>query len=190
MTILAVNGSPRPKGNTYIMLRWCLEAIEREGLETEIFQVGGRPILGCKACGGCGRQEKPRCVQDDFMNELIEKAIGAEALILGSPVYFADLTPELKAVIDRLGYVAIHHGSPFTRKPGAAVVVARRAGQVHTYDSINHFFGINQMITVGSRYWNLGVAREPGAIVEDREAEETMRVLGSNVAWLVKKLRA
>jgi multimeric flavodoxin WrbA len=123
------------------------------------------------------------------MNELIEKAIAAEALILASPVYFADLTPELKAVIDRLGYVSLHHGSLLNRKPGAAVVVARRAGHVHTYDSINHFFGINQMITVGSRYWNLGVARESGKIREDREAEETMRVLGANMAWLINKLR-
>jgi multimeric flavodoxin WrbA len=189
MTVLAINGSPRPKGNTFIMLQWCLEEIEREGIQTEIYQVGGRPVLGCKACGGCGHQDLPQCVQKDFMNELIAKAIEAEALILASPVYFADLTPELKAVIDRLGYVALNHGGPLRRKPGAAVVVARRAGQVHTYDSINHFFGINQMLTVGSRYWNLGVAREPGQIQEDREAEETMRVLGGNIAWLVKKLK-
>jgi multimeric flavodoxin WrbA len=190
MTVLAVNGSPRPKGNTRIMIDWCLEEIEKEGLQTEVYQVGGKPALGCKACYGCARQDLPQCVQkEDFMNELIAKAIVADALILASPVYFSDLTPELKAVIDRLGYVALHHGSPLTRKPGAAIVVARRAGHVHTYDSINHFFGINQMITVGSRYWNLGVAREPGQIVEDREAEETMRVLGANMAWLIKKLK-
>jgi multimeric flavodoxin WrbA len=171
------------------MLTWCLETIESEGIKTEIYQVGGKPVLGCKACQGCARQDKPRCVQNDFMNELIEKAIDAEALILASPVYFADLTPEIKAVIDRLGYVSLNHGNPLRRKPGAAVVVARRAGHVHTYDSINHLFGITEMITVGSRYWNLGVAREKGRIQEDREAQETMRVLGSNISWLVKKLR-
>ncbi|MDR2339526.1 MAG: flavodoxin family protein [Deltaproteobacteria bacterium] len=190
MTVLAVNGSPRPKGNTSVMIEWCLEAIEDGGLKTEVYQVGGKPVLGCKACYGCARQEKPRCVQKDFMNELIAKAIEAEALILASPVYFADLTPELKAVIDRLGYVSLHHGSLLARKPGAAVVVARRAGHVHTFDSINHFFGINQMLTVGSRYWNLGVARDPGEIQDDREAQETMRLLGANIAWLVNKLKA
>ena len=189
MTVLAVNGSPRPKGNTSVMLEWCLDEIRNEGLETEVFQVGGKPVLGCKACNGCARQELPLCVQKDFMNDLIKKAIDSEALILASPVYFSDLTPELKAVIDRLGFVTLNHGGLLRRKPGAAVVVARRAGHVHTYDSINHLFGITQMLTVGSRYWNLGVALEPGSIQEDREAEETMRVLGANIAWLVKKLR-
>ena len=190
MKVLAVNGSPRHKGNTSIMLGWCLEEIAKEGIEAEVYQAGGRPVLGCKACYGCMRRDEPECVQKDWVNELMAKAFASDALILASPVYFADITPELKAVIDRMGLVNISRGQPLRRKAGAAVVVARRAGHVHACDSINHFFGINQMVTVGSRYWNLGVARELGEVLEDREAEETMRVLGSNMAWVMKKLAA
>ncbi|MDR3155355.1 MAG: flavodoxin family protein [Deltaproteobacteria bacterium] len=189
MAVLAVNGSPRKGGNTSIMLEWCLEELRREGFQTEVFQVGGQAVRGCKACGGCSTMKEYRCVQDDEINKVIVKAPEAEALILASPVYFSDITPELKATIDRVGYVDLHHGNLLRRKPGAGIVVARRAGHVHSYDSINHLFGILQMVTVGSRYWNLGVAREAGAVKDDREAEETMRILGSNMAWLLKRLQ-
>ncbi|MDR1038851.1 MAG: flavodoxin family protein [Deltaproteobacteria bacterium] len=189
MTVLAVNGSPRKGGNTSIMLGWVLEELEGEGFRTEVFQAGGLDVKGCKACGGCAKMTEYRCVQDDEINAFIRKAKEAEALVIGSPVYFADITPETKCVIDRLGYVDLHHGNLLRRKPGAAVVVARRAGQVHSYDSINHLFGITQMLTVGSRYWNLGVAQAHGAVRDDREAEETMRLLGGNMAWLLKKLQ-
>ncbi|MDR2353650.1 MAG: flavodoxin family protein [Deltaproteobacteria bacterium] len=189
MAVLAINGSPRPKGNTRIMLDWVGEGLRQEGIETEVFQIGGEHVSGCKACGSCGRTESLSCVQNDLINTLIPKMVEADAIILGSPVYFADITPELKCVIDRVGYVCLHQGNPLRRKPGAAVVVARRAGHVHAFDSINHFFGILQMYTVGSRYWNLGVAREAGNILDDREALETMQVLAGNLAWLIKKLK-
>lgn len=190
MKVLAVNGSPRVSGNTSIMIEWCLDELQKEGVITEVFQVGGQPIRGCKACGGCGKMKELKCAQEDLINVLIPKMTEADGIILASPVYFADLTPELKCVIDRVGYVSIHHGNIFRRKVGAAIVVARRAGHVHAYDSINHFFGINQMYTVGSRYWNLGVARELGAVREDREAEETMRILGGNMFHILSKLNA
>jgi multimeric flavodoxin WrbA len=189
MTVIAINGSPRKGGNTSIMLDWVLEELGRHGHESEVVQLGGQPVHGCKACGACGKTKAYRCVQDDAVNEVIARLPEAEALILGSPVFFSDITPELKSFIDRAGYVDIHHGNQLKRKPGAAVVVARRAGHVHAYDSINHLFGILQMITVGSRYWNLGVGREAGTVREDREAEETMRILGANMAWLLDKIK-
>jgi multimeric flavodoxin WrbA len=171
------------------MLEWVLDEIRREGVETDLIQVGGQNIVGCKACGACGKMAALKCVQEDILNPILPRIAKAEALLLGSPVFFADLTPELKCFIDRVGFVTMHHGNPLRRKIGAAVVVARRAGHVHTYDSINHFFGITQMITVGSRYWNLGVAHAEGSVREDREAEDTMRILGSNMAWLIHKIR-
>ncbi|MDR2612846.1 MAG: flavodoxin family protein [Deltaproteobacteria bacterium] len=189
MTVLAVNGSPRKEGNTSIMIDWVLDEIRREGFETDTVQLGGLAISGCRACGGCSRMDEYRCVVDDELNSVIKRLPEAEAIILASPVYFADITPELKCLIDRAGYVDIHHGNRLRRKPGAAVVVARRAGHVHAYDSINHFFGILQMITVGSRYWNLGVGHGPGTVRGDREAEETMRILGTNMAWLLHRLQ-
>ena len=189
MKVLAVNGSPRPKGNTSIMLGWVAEALTKAGVEVEIFQVGGHLIAGCKACGICGEKKNRRCVQDqDVINEGIAKMLEADGLILGSPVYFSDMTPELKAFIDRAGYVSLLNGRLMARKAGAAVVVARRAGHVHTYDSINHFFGISGMFTVGSTYWNLGVGRKEGEVEADDEARRTMVVLGENMAWLLGKI--
>jgi multimeric flavodoxin WrbA len=190
MKVVAINGSPRAAGNTSIMIEWCLDELHKEGVVTEVLRVGGEPVRGCKACGGCFKTPEIKCVQDDLINVLIPKIVEADGVILASPVYFADLTPELKCVIDRVGYVCLHHGSLLRRKVGAAIVVARRGGHVHAYDSINHFFGINQMYTVGSRYWNMGVAREAGAVREDREAEETMRVLGGNMAHILSSLDA
>ena len=189
MKVLAVNGSPRQNGNTSIMLGWALEELSKAGVEVETCQVGGRLIAGCKACGVCGEKKDRRCVQDqDAVNELIAKMLEADGLIMGSPVYFSDLTPELKAFIDRAGYVSLCNGRLMTRKVGAAVVVARRAGHVHTYDSINHFFGIMGMYTVGSIYWNLGVGRGEGEVKADEEGRKTMVALGENMAWLLNKI--
>ena len=189
MKVLAVNGSPRPQGNTSIMLGWVAEELAKAGVEVEIFQLGGRLIAGCKACGVCGEKRDRRCAQDhDPVNEVIARMIEADGLILGSPVYFSDMTPELKALIDRSGFVTLGNGRLLDRKVGAAVVVARRAGHVHTYDSINHFFGIAGMFTVGSVYWNLGVGREAGEVSQDEEARLTMTTLGRNMAWLLNKI--
>jgi multimeric flavodoxin WrbA len=174
------------------MLGWAAEELTKAGVEVEIFQLGGQSIAGCKACGACWAKDKdkpPRCVQDqDPVNEVIAKMVEADGLILGSPVYFSDLTPELKALIDRAGFVTLGNGRLMNRKVGAAAVVARRAGHVHTYDSINHFFGISGMFTVGSIYWNLGVGREPGEVNKDEEAKKTMAALGQNMAWLLEKI--
>jgi multimeric flavodoxin WrbA len=189
MTILAINGSPRAKGNTSIMLEWVLAELTKEGFNTELIEAAAEPVQGCVACGFCGKSKNGTCrFKDDTIGSLIPKAHQARAIILGSPVYFADLTPWLKAFIDRVGLVSLNSGNPLKRKPGAAVVVARRAGHVHTYDSINHFFGITEMIAVGSSYWNLGVGRDEGDVKNDEEAKQTMVNLGQNMAWLLKKI--
>lgn len=188
MTVLAINGSPRAGGNTSIMLEWVLAELTKEGFNTELVESASEPVQGCVACGYCGEAKDGTCRFDDSIGQLIPKMAKARAIIMGSPVHFADLTPWLKALIDRAGFVMLHNDNPMRRKPGAAVVVARRAGQVHAYDSINHFFGITEMITVGSRYWNLGVGLEKGDVKNDAEARDTMVGLGQNMAWLMKKL--
>ena len=187
MTIIAINGSPRVDGNTAVMLKWVLEELNKEGFNTELFQEAGGPVQGCTACGFCDGSDG-RCVHDDAIAELIPKIGAARAVILGSPVYFSDLTPWLKALIDRAGFTLMRAGNPLKRKPGAAVVVARRAGHVHTFDSINHFFGIMEMITVGSSYWNLGFGLGAGDVSGDEEARSTMVNLGRNMAWLLRKI--
>jgi multimeric flavodoxin WrbA len=189
MTVLAINGSPRVNGNTSIMLRWALEALEAEGVKTNLIEDAADPVQGCTACGFCAVEKDGRCVHLDVISEIIPQMAAAEAVILGSPVYFSDLTPWLKALIDRAGFTLMRAGNPLRRKPGAAVVVARRAGHVHTFDSINHFFGIMEMITVGSSYWNLGVGLAEGDVKSDLEARRTMENLAANMAWLLRKIR-
>jgi multimeric flavodoxin WrbA len=137
----------------------------------------------------CFESKDCRCALDrDLVNECIQKMIQADGIILGSPTYFADLTPELKALIDRAGYVAKANNDLFRHKAGAAVVAVRRAGALHTFDSINHFFLISQMVIPGSSYWNMGIGREEGDVQKDPEGLRTMKVLGQNMAWLLKRL--
>jgi len=189
MKVLAVNGSPRPKGNTSIMLGWVAEELTKAGVEVETCQIGGQLIAGCKACGVCGEKQDRRCVQgQDLINEVITKMLEADGLILGSPVFFSDLTPELKAFIDRAGFVSLGNGRLMTRKVGASVVAGRRAGHIHTHDSLNHFFGIMGMFTVGSIYWNVGFGRGAGEVEADAEARRTMVALGQNMAWILDKI--
>jgi multimeric flavodoxin WrbA len=185
--VLAINGSPHAGGNTAHMLQTVLDTCAAAGHETEFYQAGGRPVRGCTACGGCGKRIG-RCVIDDWINELYPKMAGADAILLGSPTHFADLTPELKAVIDRAGYVSRWDGLRFSRKIGAAVCAVRRAGSVHVLDSINHFFLLGDMIVPGSSYWNMSLARLPGEYEQDEEGVATMRRLGENIVWLLEKL--
>jgi multimeric flavodoxin WrbA len=170
------------------MLEWVLGELTNEGYNTELIETAAEPVQGCTACGYCASAQTGRCKYEDSIGELIPRLASARAVILGSPVYFADLTPWLKALIDRAGFSLLHSGNPLRHKPGAAVVVARRAGHVHAYDSINHFFGIMEMITVGSSYWNLGVGLEEGDVRKDEEARQTMVRLGQNMAWLLRKI--
>ena len=151
MKVVAFNGSPRKEGNTAALIKYALEELEKDGIETEVVQVGGKRIHGCTACGKCYEKMDKKCINDkDIVNECIEKMLEADGIILASPTYFADLTPELKALIDRAGFVAKANNEMFKHKVGAAIVAVRRAGSIHVFDSINHFFTISQMIIPGS----------------------------------------
>lgn len=189
MKVVAFNGSARRNGNTAILVRRVLEELEKEGIETELVQLAGERIRGCTACRGCVANQDGRCtIDDDVVNECIRKMVKADGIILASPTYFADVSAEMKALIDRAGFVARANGGLFRRKVGAAVVAVRRAGAIHAFDSINHFFFISEMVVPGSSYWNLGFGHAPGEVESDQEGIETMRVLGSNMAWLLKMI--
>jgi multimeric flavodoxin WrbA len=191
MKVIAFNGSARQDGNTAILIRRVFSELEKQGIETELVQLAGQPIHGCRACGQCVKNKDRRCaVDDDIVNACIEKMLIADGIILASPTYFADLTSETKALIDRAGYVARANGDMFQRKVGAAVVAVRRTGAIHAFDSINHFFLIGQMIVPGSSYWNIGIGRAKGEVEQDEEALRTMEALGQNMAWLLKKINA
>ncbi len=189
MKVIAFNGSARKDGNTAIMTRWVFEELEQSGIETELVQLKGKKINGCIACYKCFENTNQRCaVEKDDLNECLEKMVAADAIILSSPVYFSDVTPQIKALMDRAGMTAIANGAMFRRKVGASVVVARRGGASHTFASLNNFFFISQMIVPGSSYWNMGFGLEKGDVEKDEEAQGTMRTLGQNMAWLLKKL--
>lgn len=188
MKVVAFNGSARKDGNTAILIRAALAELEKAGVETELIQLAGQRIRGCTACYGCVKNKDKKCtVKDDNVNEYIEKMLEADGIILGSPTYFADVTAELKALIDRAGLVVRVNGDLLARKLGAAVVAVRRAGAIHVFDTINHFFLISQMIVVGSSYWNVGIGRQIGDVEGDEEGLDTMKTLGQNMAWLLEK---
>jgi len=171
------------------MIKTVLNVCEEAGFETEIFQAGGRVTRGCMACNACAKNIGV-CAIGDWINEVYEKMKQADAIILGSPTYFSDLTPELKAVIDRCGYVARRDTAALSRKVGAAVSAVRRAGSIHTLDSIQHFFSISDMIVPGSSYWNMSIARATGDYENDREGNAVMQRLGENIVWLLQKIHA
>ena len=188
MKVIAFNGSPHKDGNTATLLAAVLEELESQGIETELVHLKG-PLAGCKACFECREKKNGRCVQDkDMINQCIEKMAAADGIIIGSPTYFADLTPETKALIDRAGFVAMANGYMFKHKVGAAVVAVRRAGAIHVFDSINHLFLISQMIIAGSSYWNIGMGLAEKDVERDEEGLATMRTLGQNMGWLLKKI--
>jgi multimeric flavodoxin WrbA len=189
MKVTAFNGSPRATGNTSILINHVFKALQNEGIETELVQVGGQLVHGCIACYQCFERKDSRCaLNDDCTNSCFEKMLESDGIIIGSPTYFAALTPETKALIDRCGMVSRANGDLLKRKVGAAVVAERRAGAINVFDTINYFFSIGQMIIPGSNYWNVGVGRNIGDVEQDEEGLNTMRVLGENMAWLLKRI--
>ncbi|HMK95230.1 MAG TPA: flavodoxin family protein [Candidatus Limnocylindrales bacterium] len=191
MKVIAFNGSARKDGNTAVLLKRVLSVLEAEGIETELIQLAGEQIHGCNACGTCFQTRNLRCViTDDHVNAYIQKMVQADGIILGSPTYFGMMSPEMKALIDRAGFVCRATPDALKYKVGAAVAVARRAGAMTTFDAINHFFLINQMIVPGSSYWNIGVANRKNEIGKDEEALKTMDDLGRNMAWLLRKIKS
>ena len=189
MKVVAVNGSARKGGNTAQLIEAAFLPLREAGIECELIELAAKDVRGCTACRKCFEAKDKQCHgRKDYLNEIMPKIWEADAIILGSPTYFADVTPEIKAFMDRVGYVSIANGGLLVRKPAAAVVAVRRGGGIHTFASLNHWFGIAQMITVGSTYWNLGYGREKGEVQEDAEALRNMANLGENMAWLLGKL--
>lgn len=188
MKVILLNGSPRTEGNTKKSLEIVSKKLIEEGIEAEIIQLGGNTFSGCRACGGCGKNKNGKCViTGDKMNEIMEKVFKADGLVIGSPTYFSNVTTEIKAFIDRCGYVNRANGGFLRGKPGTAVVVARRAGGNFVYSAINFFFGIAEMPIASSSYWNLGIAGQNGDVMEEEEAVKTFETLGVNLAKMVKK---
>jgi multimeric flavodoxin WrbA len=191
MKVVAFNGSARRDGNTAILINHVLKKIEAEGIGTELVQLARQKIHGCTACRTCFETKNQTCaIADDNVNTYIKKMAEADGIILGSPTYFAMMSPEMKALIDRAGFVARATPDMLKYKVGAAVVAVRRAGGMTTFDAINHFFLINQMIIAGSSYWNIGIGNKKGDVENDTEGLETMETLGKNMAWLLKKIKA
>lgn len=189
MKVVAFNGSARRDGNTAALIKEAFAPLEKQGIETELVQLARKDIRGCIVCYKCFTNQDKHCsVKNDAVNECIAKMLEADGIILASPTYFTDVTSEMKALIDRAGMVAKANGDMFKRKVGAAVVAARRGGAIHTFDTLNHFFFISQMIVPGSNYWNMGLGMEPGDVEKDQEGMLTMKVLGENMAWLLKKI--
>ena len=190
MKVVAFNGSARKDGNTAILIRRVLAVLESEGIETELIQLAGEQIHGCTACGVCQKVKNKQCkIDNDNVNLYIEKMTQADAIILGSPTYFSMMSSEMKALIDRAGFVGRANEGMFKRKMGAAVVAMRRAGGIPTFDAINHFFLISEMIIPGSSYWNVGIGLNKGDVEKDEEGLKTMEDLGKNMAWLLKQLK-
>ena len=188
MKVVAFNGSPRRDGNTSILINKVFNELKKEGIATELVQLSGLKLQGCSACYKCFANKDKKCAVTDDMNSLIEKMLSADGIILGSPTYFADCSAQIKTLIERAGIVARANENMLRRKVGAAVVSVRRAGAIHAFSSLNHFFTIGEMIIVGSSYWNIGVGREMGEVNNDDEGLATMSVLGCNMAWLLKRV--
>lgn len=188
MKVLGINGSPNKNGNTSLLIKEVFKVLEAEGIETEMFQLGGKQVHGCTACGICRELKDGVChIKNDAINQCIAKMEEADGIILGSPVYFSNITTEMKALIDCAGYVTRANNS-LKRKVGAGVVAVRRAGEIFTFDALNHFFLISQMVVPGSSYWNVGIGKAPGDVLNDEEGMQTMTHLGENMAWLLKKI--
>jgi len=189
MKVVAINGSPRKDGNTAILIRTVFEELTAQGIETELIQLSGQLIKGCTACWKCMEQKNQRCIMtDDFFNECLAKMIAADGIILGSPVYSAGVTSQMKALIDRASIVLAANKGLFRHKAGAAVTAARRGGAISAFDTMTHFLHSKEMYLVGSTYWNMVYGRDVGEVAQDREGMDNMKNLGENMAWLLKKI--
>lgn len=190
MKVLGINGSPRKGGNTELLIREVFKTLEKEGIKTELFQLGGKKVSGCIACMKCRKKEDSRCHQENVViNNCIEKMLEADAIIIGSPVYYADVSADIKALLEVAGYAISGGKKSLKHKIGAVVIAVRRGGAIHAFDTINHFFLVSEMIVPGSSYWNMGIGREKGDVLNDKEGLKTMKVLGENMGWLMKKLK-
>lgn len=187
MKVLLINGSPKANGCTYTALSEIANELEKENIETEIFHIGNKPIRGCIGCGGCYTTNK--CVfNDDVVNDGIEKVKKADGIILGSPVHYAAASGAITSFWDRLFYA--YGGKFLAHKPGAAIVSCRRGGSTAAFEQLNKYFTISNMPIVSSQYWNMVHGNTPEEVKQDLEGMQTMRVLGQNMAWLLKSIQS
>lgn len=187
MKVVAINGSPKKEGNTYHAIRMVSTELEKEGIETEIIHVGNKLIQGCVACGQCAKNRNERCVlPGDEVNEGIRKMKGADGIILGTPVHYAAIGGTMKSFLDRAFYVSGSNGGLLRHKVGASVVAVRRSGGLPTFDQLNNYLHYAEMLVPSSNYWNVIHGRMPGEVVRDEEGLQIMRMLGKNMAWLMR----
>lgn len=187
MKVVAFNGSPSKEGNTYHGIKIVVEELEKEGIETEIIHVGNKTIRGCIACGYCTKNKNGKCaITTDPVNDWIEKMKGADGIILGSPVHYSAIAGTMKAFLDRAFRVAEANDSMLRLRVGATVVAARRAGGIPTFDQLNNYLNHSEMLIPTSNYWNVINGRLPGEVMQDEEGIQIMRILGKNMAWLMK----
>lgn len=187
MKVIAFNGSPNKEGNTYHAIKIITAELEKEGIETEIIHVGNKSIRGCTACGQCAKNKNERCVlPGDEVNEWIQKMKEADGIILGSPVHYSSIGATMKSFLDRAFYVASANGGMLRHKVGAAVIAVRRSGGVTTFDQLNNYINYSEMLIPTSNYWNVIHGTRPGEAIQDEEGVQIMRVLGKNMAWLMK----
>ncbi len=190
MKAIAICGSPRKGGNTEILLKRCLERLAGKGIETEFIPLSDKTIRGCRACGWCRENKDGTCtIKHDDMHAIMDQMKAADIIVVGSPVYFGSATPEMMALLDRVGYVCRACGAnPFSRKIGGPIVVARRAGHNFTYAQLLYWFMINDMVVPGSSYWNIAFGRGIGEVANDEEGLATVDRFAENLAWLAEKL--
>lgn len=187
MKVIAFNGSPKKEGNTYHALKLVTDELNKEGIETEIIHVGNKALSGCMACNQCGKNQNEQCVlPGDEVNAWIEKMKAADGIILGSPVHYSSMSANMKAFLDRVFYVTSVNKSLLRHKVGAAVVAVRRSGGVPTFNQLNNYLTYSEMLIPTSNYWNVIHGARPGEVLQDQEGVQIMRVLGKNMAWLLK----
>lgn len=189
MKVIAINGSARKDGNTSIIIEAIFSELKKSGIETELINLSNKKIDGCIGCGNCFKSKDNKCVfKDDGVNECIEKMIEADGIILGSPVYFADVTANMKALLERAGMVSKANEGIFKHKVGASVVAARRGGATRAFDTMNYFLHCMEMYLVGGTYWNMVYGKEVCEVLNDSEGMKNMESIGSNMAWLLNKI--
>lgn len=189
MKVVAFNGSPKREGNTYHAIKIVAEELEKEGIDVEIVHVGDKIIRGCIACGMCYKNKNERCITDDEVNEWIQKMKNADGIILGSPVHYSGIAATMKAFLDRAFYVASANGGLFRHKVGASIVAVRRSGGVTTFEQLNNYLLYSEMLIPTTNYWNVIHGAKPGEVYQDEEGVQIMRLLGKNMAWLLKLKR-
>lgn len=191
MRVIALNGSPKEHGNTYQAIRIAADELEKESIEVEIIHVGNKLIQGCMACDTCASKKNEQCIlKNDLVNEWIQKMKNADGIILGSPVHYAAISGTMKSFLDRAFYVSSVNGSMFRHKVGAAIVADRRAGGTHVFNQLNNYLTYSEMILATSNYWNVAYGTVPGEVKKDEEGMQIMRLLGQNMAWLMKVIEA